>query len=68
MLPCMAEERIGDFLVRIGALTPDQVETILKQQKKEPDKIFGVIAIELGYINDKAIRKYVEEKKKKQKS
>jgi hypothetical protein len=68
MLTGMAEERIGEILVRIGALTPEQVEAILKQQKKEPDKIFGVIAIELGYINDEAIRKYVEEKEKKRKS
>jgi hypothetical protein len=30
----MGEERIGDFLVRIGALTPDQVEDILKNQKR----------------------------------
>ncbi|MBN1697482.1 MAG: hypothetical protein JW881_08215 [Spirochaetales bacterium] len=60
----MAEERIGDFLVRIGALTSEQVDEILKQQKKEPDKIFGVIAIELGYINDDALRAYVEEKRK----
>jgi len=59
------EERIGDFMVRIGALTPEQVTIILAKQKEEPDKLFGVIAIELGMLNDKAIRTYIEAQDKK---
>ena len=56
----MAEEKIGDFMVRIGALTQEQVKDILEQQKKEPDKLFGVIAIEMGYLNDKALHDYIK--------
>ena len=65
----MAEEKIGDFMVRIGALTPAQVEDILsRQEHEEPRKLFGILAVELGYLNDKALHKYIsEEEKKKQK-
>jgi hypothetical protein len=61
------EERIGDFLVRIGALTGAQVADILARQKAEPGKLFGVIAVELGYLNDKAMHDYIaaQEKTKK---
>ncbi|MCK5615172.1 hypothetical protein KAR91_75615 [Candidatus Pacearchaeota archaeon] len=55
-------ERIGEYMVRIGALTPQQVEEITKKQDKEPNKMFGEIAIELGYINDKAIDEYIKSK------
>jgi hypothetical protein len=54
------EERIGDFMVRIGALTSEQVVEILAKQQEEPDKLFGLIAIELGYLNDKAIHEYIQ--------
>jgi hypothetical protein len=59
------EERIGDFMVRIGALTQDQVMIILKKQKEEPDKLFGVIAIELGLLNSDALNTYIKEQEKK---
>jgi hypothetical protein len=62
------EERIGDFMVRIGALTTEQVTIILAKQKEEPDKLFGVIAIELGLLNDKAIRTYIESQDQKEKN
>lgn len=52
-------------MVRIGVLSPQDVETILVQQKKEPDKLFGVIAIELGLINDDALRRYIKEQENK---
>ena len=59
------EERIGDFMVRIGALTPEQVDDILKKQKLEPDKLFGVLAIELGYLNDAALHAYIKAQEEK---
>ena len=55
-------ERLGEFLVRIGVINPEQVEIVLKKQKEQPDKLFGEIAVELGYINDKAVDEYLESK------
>ncbi|MEE8590256.1 MAG: hypothetical protein V3T35_02940 [Spirochaetia bacterium] len=57
------EERIGEALVRIGAMTPEQVDQALKLQKDGDKRLFGEIAIEKGFINDKAIRAYLDAKK-----
>lgn len=56
------EERIGEALVRIGAMKTYQVEDVLRLQKAGDSRLFGEIAIELGYIDDQAIRKYLETK------
>jgi hypothetical protein len=58
-------ERIGDFLLRIGAMTRDQVDEVLKAQSEDDDeepRMFGEIAIEKGYIDDSALKKYIEQK------
>jgi len=60
-----SEERIGEFLVRIGALKPEQVVEILALQEKEPNKLFGMIAIEKGYINEEALKAFCEMKARK---
>ena len=52
------EEKIGEGLIRIGAMTRKQVEQILDRQKNGDDRLFGEIAIELGYVNDSAIVDY----------
>jgi len=56
------EERIGEALVRIGAMKPEQVEAVLKVQKGGDSRLFGEIAIECGYIDDKAIKAYLDSK------
>jgi len=57
-------ERVGDFLVRIGAITTAQMAEVLKiQDAEEEPRLFGQIAIELGYIDDSAIQRYLTEKK-----
>lgn len=56
-------QRIGDFLVRIGAMATEQVYEVLTKQQMEPGRLFGEIAIELGYINDAAIDKFLSEKR-----
>jgi len=53
-------ERIGDFLVKIGAMKLHQVEDVLRAQKAGDKRRFGEIAIELHYINDDAIKRYVD--------
>lgn len=57
-------ERVGDFLIRIGVITTAQMVEILKiQDAEEEPRLFGQIAIELGYIDDAAIQRYLAEKK-----
>ena len=52
--------RIGGFLVSIGAMKDWQVEDVLLAQRRGDARMFGEIAIALGYINDAALRRYVE--------
>ena len=53
-------DRIGDFLVKIGVMKPELVENVLRAQKAGDKRRFGEIAIELHYINDDAIKRYVD--------
>jgi len=53
-------DRIGDFLITIGAITREQVDHVLRVQAGGDSRIFGEIALELGYLNDEAIKKYVD--------
>jgi hypothetical protein len=53
-------ERIGDFLTRIGAMNSDEVKTVLQVQQAGDKRRFGEIAMKLGYINDDAIKRYVD--------
>ena len=54
------KERIGEFLVQIGAMKQWQVEDILIIQKAGDSRMFGELAISFGYIDDEALRRYVE--------
>jgi len=56
------EERIGQGLIRIGAMSEEQVKDILARQKDGTNKLFGEIAIELGYVDDEAIKRYLDSK------
>jgi hypothetical protein len=42
-------ERIGDFLVRTGAMQQAQVEAVLAAQKGGDKRTFGEIAVALGF-------------------
>ena len=55
-------ERIGATLVRIGAMKPFQVVDVIHAQEAGDSRLFGEIAIDLGYINNQVLRKYVETK------
>ena len=58
-------ERIGDFLIRIGAMTREQVDEVLRAQGEDDEdhlRMFGEIAVEKGYIDDEALRKFVEQR------
>ena len=56
-------EKIGETLVRIGAVQPFQVEDVLRAQRTGDNRLFGEIAIEFEFINDEVLRKYVEAKR-----
>ncbi|MGA2614450.1 MAG: hypothetical protein ABSG38_13520 [Spirochaetia bacterium] len=43
-------EKIGDYLIRIGAMTPEQVSRVLQLQAAGDRRKFGAIAEELRYI------------------
>ena len=55
-------DRIGDNLVKIGAMTQEQVDDVLQRQKNGDTRLFGEIAIEREYIDDNVIAEYLERK------
>jgi hypothetical protein len=56
----MKDEKIGEGLIRIGAISRAQVEDILCRQRGGDNRLFGEIACELGYVNDEAIQSYLD--------
>ena len=54
-------EKIGQYLVRLEYLSFEQAEEVLKSQKSTPDKKFGEIAIDLGYITEDDLILYEED-------
>ncbi len=52
--------RISEILIQIGAMKNYQVEDVLRVQRAGDKCMFGEIAIELGYINDDAIKRYLD--------
>lgn len=56
----MIEEKIGEGLIRIGAMSREQVENVLHQQKKGDKRLFGEIAVELGFVDIQAIINYLK--------
>ena len=52
--------RIGEALVRQGDMTLEQVEHILDLQKKGDDRLFGEIAVDLGYIDLDVVIRFLE--------
>lgn len=56
-------ERFGEFLVRIGALSNEAVGAIVARQKQEPGKLFGQIAVELGYLTSSDIDAFLSSRR-----
>ena len=50
--------RIGEFLVSIDAMTSAQCEKVLTMQKGGDSRLFGEIAVALGFVDKSAIGKY----------
>ncbi len=51
---------IGEALVRQEELTVDQVDQVLKMQKDGDKRLFGEIAIDLGYIDLLTVIRFLE--------
>jgi hypothetical protein len=59
-----AVERFGEFLVRMGVITNEQVDIILAEQKKQPGKKFGELAVELGFSTGETVESFLTKKAK----
>ena len=55
-------ERIGDGLVRIGAMSEEQRDKVLQMQNDGDERMFGEIAIDLKFIDDQAILDFLASK------
>jgi hypothetical protein len=55
-----AVERIGEFLIRIKAMTPEQVQAVLHLQELGDRRRFGELALLLGYLKDDALKRYAD--------
>ena len=61
-MPKISGEKIGDGLIRIGAIKKEAVDDVLSRQTAGDKRLFGEIAIDLGYIDDQAIMDYLGSK------
>lgn len=55
----MVPEKIGEGLVRIGAMSQEQRNQVIEKQKSGDDRMFGEVAIDLGFIDDEVIMEYI---------
>ena len=54
-------QRIGEILVHMGAIKPEQVEDSPCNAKKPVTKrLFGQIALMLGFIEDNSLKRYAD--------
>jgi len=61
------KERLGEALVRTGAMTDGQVKQVLLRQREqsELDKLFGEIAVELQFVDQQTIEKILNQQTEK---
>jgi hypothetical protein len=52
--------RIGEILVLMGIMKAEQVEAVLASQQAGDKRLFGTIALSLGFIEDSALRRYAD--------
>jgi hypothetical protein len=58
-------QKIGEFLVEQGALSQSQVTIVINHQQSGDERLFGEIAMELGYLADnEPIDKFLEYQEK----
>ena len=50
---------IGDSFISAGALTQTQVEHVLMSQQQDPTRLFGEIAVQMGYLSESDLLAYL---------
>jgi len=57
----MAEEKkkIGELLVEAGLITQEQVQKVLEIQKSNPDRKFGEVVVNEGFIDKKTLTEFL---------
>jgi len=58
----MARERLGDKLIRLGLITPEQLNIALKEQKRTGE-LLGEVLIRLGFITEEQLMNALSEQK-----
>jgi hypothetical protein len=58
-----SKERLGEALVRRGAMTEEQVKQVLMRQRQQSgmDKLFGEIAVELEFVDSQTIEDILDQ-------
>ena len=52
-------DRLGDLLVRDGAIAQEQLDDVLQQQSREPDKRVGELLVERRFITRADLTRYI---------
>jgi len=53
--PDDATTRFAELLLRIGAMSEVQLGRVREELRKQRDRTFGEIAVELGFVDDEVI-------------
>jgi len=51
----MAIRRLGQIMVEMGFITPEQVESVLREQERHRGELFGRLAVQLHLITDEQL-------------
>lgn len=54
-------ERLGELLVRMGALEREHIAEILSYQNQHPSMKFGEIAVKLGYVSEERLGPFLSQ-------
>lgn len=53
-------ERIGEFFLRVGVMTHEQIAEVLRLQAAGEKRMFGDIAFSLRYVDAYALKAYAD--------
>ncbi len=56
-------ERIGDYMLRTGAMKQAQVDVVIHAQRTGDKRSFGQIAIALGFITEANVQAFLAAQK-----
>ena len=56
----LIDGRIGDGLVRMGEMTEEQVQLVLRSQRDGDSRLFGEIAVDMDIIDIGSVIRYME--------